>query len=110
MDAQYVIQDCVQWYLCDLSSWFIEQGLDVLIVVGHGIRTNPQIINAVNPRVVFLPNCARIVSPPQLGTMFEFHAMYSTLVMHHVLEQITAMHSELHIDNVTALYYVLHAW
>ena len=40
VSAQYVIQDYLEEYLRDLSSWFVEQRRDVLIVVGHGIRTN----------------------------------------------------------------------
>ena len=43
----------------------------------------------------------------QLGAVIEFHAAYPT---HSLLEQNSAMHSELLIDNVIALHYVLHAW
>ena len=38
-------------YLSDISSWFVKQSPDVLIVVGHGIKTNPQIIHAVDPKL-----------------------------------------------------------
>ena len=40
VSAQYVTQVYLEEYLSDLSSWFVEQRRDVLIVVGHGIRTN----------------------------------------------------------------------
>ena len=84
----------------------------VLMVVAHGIRTNPQIINAVyqSLNAIFLPDSARIVSLPQLGAMFNVHATYQTLLMHNLLEQNAAMHSELPVDNVIALHYVLHTW
>ena len=54
MIAQLLIQDCVETYLSDLSSWFVEQGRDVVIVVGYSIRASPQIINAVNPNLKFI--------------------------------------------------------
>ena len=78
-----------------------------MFVVGHGIRTNPQIIHAVEPKLentarreawpqchmhIFsnskiLPNSVRIVSPLQLGAMSELHAMYRVLVMHNLLKK-----------------------
>ena len=49
---------------------------EVLIVAGHGIKTNPQIIDVDYPnfKIVLLPNSSRIVSPLQLDAMLEFHA------------------------------------
>ena len=43
---QYVIQNCGEEDLRNLSSWFVLQGCDILMV-GHGIRTIPKILNAV---------------------------------------------------------------
>ena len=56
-----------------------------------------------NLKVIFLPNSARIVSALQLGAMFEFHATFRALVMHHLLEQSAAMHSAVPIKNANAL-------
>ena len=39
-------------YLSEISSWYVEQGRDVLIVAGHGIRINPQIIHADDPKLI----------------------------------------------------------
>ena len=49
LNAQYFLKECVETYLCDLSSWFVKQGREVLIGVRLGIKTNPQIINADYP-------------------------------------------------------------
>ena len=58
---------------------------------------------------MFQPDSADIVSPLQLGAMFEFDATYRALVMHNVLEQNAAMHSELPTDNVIPSHYGLQA-
>ena len=53
---------------------------------------------------------AMIFSPLQLGAMFEFHATDQAIVMHNLLEQKVAVHSEMPIGNGLALHYVLQAW
>ena len=55
----------MKMYLDDLSSGFVEQGREVLIVVGHGIRTNPLLLKVVCPniKIMFLPDTAGIYSP-----------------------------------------------
>ena len=56
-----------------------------------------------NLKIVCLPDSSRIVSPPQLDVMFEFHATYRELVLQNLLEQNAGMLSEIPIDNFIAL-------
>ena len=74
LGLDFCIQDLVDTYLNDLSSWIVEQRREVLIVVGHGIRTIPLFLKVVYLilKIVFLPDAATILSLLQLGTMFDF--------------------------------------
>ena len=85
----------MKMYLDDLSSGFVEQGREVLIVVGHGIRINLLILIFFYPnlKIVFLVDTGRAFSQVHLGAMFECHACYRVLVMHNVLERNATMHT-----------------
>ena len=61
-------------------------------------------------KIVFLPDTATIFSLLQLRAMFEFHARYQILVMHNLLEQNAPMRAALPVDDIIALFYILHAW
>ena len=110
LGPDFVIQDCVETYLDDLSYWLVKQGREVFIVVGHGIRTNPLILKVVysNLKSVIFHNIAKIFSPLELGAVFEFHACYRILVMHNLLGQNAPMHTAFSIDKIVALLYLLH--
>ena len=101
----------IQWRFYYLSSCFVKQEHEVVIVVGYGIRTNQLILKVVNPnlKLVFLPDAAKVFLPVQLGAMFEFHASFWIVVVHDLLERNAQIHTALPIENIITLHYLLHA-
>ena len=99
----------METYLNDVTSWFEEQGRKVLIAVGHGIRTDPLILNVVYPilKMVLFVDTTGILSPLQLDAMFEFHECYRILVMHNLLAENAPMHTGLPICKIFSLLYSL---
>ena len=84
----------------------------MFIVLGHSIRSTSSLIISEyhNMKVVFLPDTSISLSSLQLGAMYEFHALYKTVVVHNSMEHSEAISIELPSENVTALHYVLYAW
>ena len=60
MGADETVQNAVEEHLLNFSSWFVELGRNILVIVGHGIGVNPTIMQTHYPnlKVVLLPEYA----------------------------------------------------